>query len=123
MSEINLIERCYTHEVKRYTHEAEGTVLSISRKDHNDEYRIIEFDDCRIHVPWYIAHTIQVGDNIHAYFNQAWSTDMADMECVVASLNAMADVVFKDYKVSDGYRELLIYIREMHHGFWIVEHI
>lgn len=109
--------------VKRYIHEAEGTVLSISRNDYNDKCRIIEFDDCVINVPWYIAHTIRVGDNIHAYFVQAWSRDMADMERVVASLNDMADVMFKDYRISDGYRELLIYIREMRHGFWIVEHI
>lgn len=110
--------------VKRYVHEAEGKVLSISWNDHDDgKFKTIEFDNYCIHVPWYIAHTIKVGDNIHAYFIHAWSNDMADMECVVASLNAMADVVFKDYKVSDGYRELLIYIREMHHGFWVVEHI
>jgi len=109
--------------VKRYIHDAEGTVLSISRNNYNDEYRIIEFNDYIINVPWYIAHTIKVGDNIHAYFIQAWSKDMADMECIVTSLNAMADVMFKDYKVSDGYRDLLSYIREMHHGFWVVEHI
>lgn len=112
---------------KRYTHDATGVVLGIRPKINNEngiKYKVIEFDDCLVHVPWYIAHTIQVGDNIHAYFIPPhWTTDMHDLEHVVIHLNHIADYVFQDHNVKLGYCELLGYLDGIHHGFWVVKHL
>lgn len=113
--------------VKRYTHDAIGIVLDIRpRVNHQSgiRYKEVEFDDYRIAVPWYIANTIEVGDNIHAYFvNPHWTKDMAALEQAVTSLSRMANHVFQDDNVTLGYCELLDYLDVMHHGFWVVKHI
>jgi len=112
--------------VKRYTLDATGTVLDIRTETncHGIRYKVIEFDDCCCHVPWYIANTIEVGDNIHAYFvSPYWTKDMDALEQIVIHLNCMADHVFQDDDVKLGYCELLGYLDAMHHGFWVVRHI